>query len=478
MGKINLQQDHLQFLPNSQLIKTVVVLIASFTVAVIISYYTKYLPLFILLVASIYFLRLSYLAIFPFMFVAFISSDHIIQFRIPTPWGLLHPSIIIISFAILLTFFQKYISKSESFAFPKLVILTFLMFSLSLGLSVFLNGTDLDALMWLSILILGSGGVYFVSANHNNQKIAGMDLLKIVSSIATIIAVIAIIEYITGYNPFCAIHHSSEHWIRRSFEQPNLGHLIRARSSIGHPLVLSSFLVFVLPVSLYLAFQKDRKMFWIISTAIQYLGIFVTFSRSSYLLGIFLFLIYLVRFKVITINFKRFIFVSVFLIVVICIGLFLLYRHENLNAFLERVSFRTGKGSFLFRLNAWFLASEFIAKNPVVGAGIRRLPIFINKDLPLYPLTTFDNTFLDLFCEIGIVGLVSYILFILAPMISISKSNKANFASFLTLIVGIIMIYYGFIFNVVYHQIIWITYWTLQGLFLMIRNSNSYEVSK
>jgi O-antigen ligase len=352
------------------------------------------------------------------------------------------------------------------------------MFSLALGLSVFLNGTDLDALMWLSILILGSGGVYFVAANHYNQKIAAMDLLKIISTIATILAIIAIAEYITGYNPFCAIHHSSEHWIRRPFEQPRLGYLIRARSSIGHPLVLSSFLVFVLPVTLYLAFKKDRKFFWVLSTAIQYLGIFVTFSRSSYLLGILLLLNYLIRFKVITINFQRFIFITGSLTILVGTGLFLLYRHENLTAFLERVSFRTGKGSFLFRLDAWSLAGDFIAINPVVGAGIRKLPVFISKELPLYPLTTFDNTFLDLFFEIGIVGLVSYILFILAPMISIYKSNKTNFGSFLALTVGIIMIYYGFIFNVVYHQIIWITYWTLQGLFLMLRNSNSYEVSK
>ena len=445
--------------------------------AVIISYYTKFLPLFILLGLSIYFLRLSYLAIFPFVFLSFISSDHIIQFRISTPWGLMHPSIVIISLSILLTLFHKYISKSQSFTVPKFVAITFLMFSLSLGISVLLNGTDLDALMWLSILILGSGGVYFVAVNHNNKKIDGMVLLKILSSVATIVALIAIIEYITGYNPFCSLHDSSEHWMRRFYHESIVGGLARARSSVGHPLVLSSFILFVLPVTLYFVFQEERKLFWIISTGIQYLGIFVTFSRSSYLLGGLLLFIYLIRFKVISISFKRIVITIGLLTLLISAGFYLLHRNEILNAFLERVAFRTGKDSFLFRINAWFLAGNFISNNPFFGVGVRQLPIFITRELPLYPLTTFDNTFLDLFCEIGLVGVFSYILFIISPIISFLNSHKNQFECFLPVIVGIIMIYFCFIFNVVYQQIIWITYWTLQGLFLMIRNSNSNEVS-
>jgi len=445
--------------------------------AVIISYHTKFLALFILLVLSLYFLRLSYLAIFPFVFLSFISSDHIIQFRISTPWGLMHPSIVIISFSILLTLFKKYISKSQSYPVPRFVVITFLMFSLSLGISVLLNGTDLDALMWLAILILGSGGVYFVAVNHNNEKIDGIVLLKILSSVATTVAIIAIIEYITGYNPFCAIHHSSEHWIRQSFEESHLGHLIRARSSVGHPLVLSSFLLFVMPVTLYFVFQKGRRLFWIISTGIQYLGIFVTFSRSSYLLGGLLLFIYLIRYKVISISFKHIIITIVLLTFLIFVGFFLLHRNEIINDFLERVSFHSGKGSFHFRLNAWFLAGNFISRNPIIGVGVRQLPIFITRELPIYPLTTFDNTFLDLFCEIGIVGLFSYILFIISPIISFLNSHKNQFECFLPVIVGIIMIYFCFIFNVAYQQIIWITYWTLQGLFLMIRNSNTNEVN-
>ncbi|MFQ5824312.1 MAG: O-antigen ligase family protein [bacterium] len=452
-----------------------VVLISSTIVAYIISYHTKFLPLFIILVLSIYFLRLSYLAIFPFVFAAFISSDYIIQFRISTAWGLLHPSIIIIFFTIILTFFQKYISKSPSFTFPKLVLISFLMFSLSLGFTVLLNGPDLDALMWLSILLLGSGGVYFIAANHNSQRLDGVVLLKIVCGVATIISILAIIEYLIGYNPYSELYLSNRHWYSRNLLDGKFyGRLIRVISTVGHPLVLSSFLLLILPVTLHFTFRAERKLFWILSSGIQYLGIFVTFSRSAYLFGGLLLLVYLIRFKVI--SFKRLISVMGFLTLSFLIGYVLLYKFGVIDAFLDRISLQTAKESILFRLKGLFLASHFISGNPFFGVGVRQLPIFINKDLPFFPLTTFDNTFLDLFCEIGILGLGSYIFFILSPILCVQISNKSKFDFFLPLIIFLAMIYLSFLFNLVYHQIIWITYWSLQGLFLMIRTRSSNEI--
>ncbi len=449
------------------------VFILSIIVAFVVAYHTKFLPLFILLGTGIYLFRLSYLPILPFVFVAFISSDHIIQFRIPTPWGLLHPSIILIPLAIILTFFHKYLIKSHSFIFPKPVLITFIIFSLSLGVTVLLNGTDLDALMWLAILILGSGAVYFISANHSNHKIDGMVILKIVSTVATVISILAIIEYLSGYNPFCALHDSNEYRLIEPLNGSHVDHVFRARATLEHPLVLSAFLVFVLPVSLYFAFQHENMLFWIASTIIQYLGIFVTFSRSAYLLGALLLLIYLIRFKAVSIG--HLFSLAGLLAFFVLIGYVLLYKNEMAGEFLERISFQTGKISFLFRIQALSLASDFISQNPYFGVGVRRLPVLIAKALPWYPLTTFDNTFFDLFCELGIFGLSSYLVFIFSPILSFIKTKDKQFGLFLPLLVFVTMIYFSLIFTVVYHQIIWITYWTLQGLFLMIRTTSPNE---
>jgi hypothetical protein len=468
--------DHSEdyFIPTTRAFTLAVVLLLSIILAYSISYHSRFLPLFILLVLVVYFLRLSYLSIIPFVFAAFISSDHIIQFRISTPWGLMHPSIIIIAFTIILTFFRKYAFTAQSFILPRLVLISFIMFSLSLGFSVLLNGADLDALMWVSILVLGSGGVYFIAANHSNHKIDGMRLLKIISGVATVVSILAIIEYLSGYNPFSALHQSNEHWIGQPFDVSYIGRLVRVRSSVGHPLVLSAFLVFILPVSLYFAFRSEKKLFWVISTVIQYLGIFVTFSRSAYLFGVLILLIYLIRFNVI--SFKYLIQLIGLLTLTALSGYFLLYRNEITGEFLERISLQTGTASFLFRIEGWFLAGDFISKSPYFGIGVRQLPILIENALPWFPLTTFDNTFLDLFCEIGIVGFFSYIVFILSPMIPVIRSEDNEFGRFLPLIVLLTMIYFSFVFTVVYHQIIWITYWTLQGLFLMIRTTVKNEV--
>ncbi|MFQ5865391.1 MAG: O-antigen ligase family protein [bacterium] len=452
------------------------VILLSIAMAFFISYYTLYLPILILVVASIFILRLTFLAILPFVFIAFVPSDYVPQFRIETAWGLMQPSLVIITIAGFLTFFQKY--KHLSFTFPRIVLISFFLFGFSMGFSVLLNGTDLDALMWLSILLLGSGGVYFIAANHNSQRIDGEFLLKIVCGVATIVSILAVIEYLIGYNPFAELYLSNRHWyFKNTLDGNYYGRLVRVISTVGHPLVLSSFILFILPVTLYFAFRAEKKLFWIFSTGIQYLGIFVTFSRSAYLFGGILLLIYLIRFEVISINIKRLIFITVFLALLCIIGFVLLSKFGLISAFLDRISFQTGKDSLLFRLRGWFFAGNFISQDPFFGIGVRQLPIFVRKYLPLFTLTTFDNTFLDLLCEIGIVGLCSYIFFIISPLLSVKNSKHSEFDLFLPLIVFLIMIYFSFLFNLVYRQVIWITYWTLQGLFLMIQRSRPNEMT-
>ncbi|MFQ6113122.1 MAG: O-antigen ligase family protein [bacterium] len=471
---MQLEHSEHYFIPVPKAALMAGVIILSAATAFLISYHTRYLPILTLAVISVYVLRLSFLAILPFVFIAFVPSDYITQFRVETPWGLMQPSLIIITIGVILTLFRK--PKFLSFTFPRIVLISFLLFGVSISFSVLLNGTDLDALMWLAILLLGSGGVYFVAANHHSRRVDGVFLLKIVCGVATIVSILAITEYLIGYNPFSEFYLSDRHWYFSNTLDGNYhGRLVRVISTVGHPLVLSSFILFVLPVTLYFAFGAEKKLFWIFSTGIQYLAIFVTFSRSAYLLGGLLLLIYLIRFDVFSINFKRLLFVMPFVALLCLIGFLLLSKFGIINVFLERISFQTGKASLLFRLKGWFFASNFISQDPFFGVGVRQLPIVIRKYLPVFPLTTFDNTFLDLFCEIGIIGLCSYVFFIVSPILSVQNSKDSQFDLFLPVVVFLTMIYFSFLFNLVYRQIIWITYWTLQGLFLMIQKSSPGE---
>ena len=107
-------------------------------------------------------------------------------------------------------------------------------------------------------------------------------LIKLLVGAGVVIAVLAVVEGRTGYNPFS---HLSE-WVpflnadaAFTGERERLGS-IRAYGPAQHPIALGAAIVMLIPLSLYLAATRRRPGWWL-ATLVLTIGAVATMSRTS-----------------------------------------------------------------------------------------------------------------------------------------------------------------------------------------------------
>jgi len=232
----------------------------------------------------------------------------------------------------------------------------------------------------------------------------------------------------------------------------------RVSSSLGQPNFLASYLLLVIPLSVYLFFKAKKlliKFFWFIVLISQLLCLFFTYSRGGLIgLAIGLIIIALIYFLITKqqlskkINFKQKLALFLLLIILVSLGLIGYYK---IDFFKQRVksSFDFQSGSVAPRMNFWKTSLSAIKEKPFFGYGLdNQGEVFIKyyeKDWGIhgnvndYP-DRAHNLILDILLTVGGVGLIFYLLWLFVVFKSIIKNIRENKSTALnaTLLTGII----------------------------------------
>ncbi|MBU1783455.1 O-antigen ligase family protein, partial [Patescibacteria group bacterium] len=239
----------------------------------------------------------------------------------------------------------------------------------------------------------------------------------------------------------------------------------RVTSSFGQPNYLASYLLLVIPLTLYLICRNAPRrvfaiFFWCLILISQLLCLFFTYSRGG-LIGLIVGLIITVLivkqniFK--KINFKQIIIAFLLFIIFVSIGLVCYYK---IDFFRERVrsSFDFQSGSGAIRIKFWKASLSAIKEKPFFGYGLDNqgevLVKYYQKDWAIYSRVNdypdrAHNLILDILLTSGIVGLIFYLswLFVIFKIgIKNIKENKSKFLT-IALLASIICYFISLMFN-------------------------------
>lgn len=195
----------------------------------------------------------------------------------------------------------------------------------------------------------------------------------------------------------------------------------RTLSTFGQPNFLASWLLLVIPLSVYLIYKNKKvltRLFYTLTLAAQLLCLFFTSSRGGMFalaLTVLLFIIYIIIFA----QWKR---VYKFLLS-FCLGVFVIISILGLNyLFPNRLNslFDLQSGSSAARLNFYQAATDAIIKKPLLGYGLENgSEVFISYYLPDWGIhgdigATTDkahNLILDIILATGFYGLALFTIF-------------------------------------------------------------------
>ena len=260
-------------------------------------------------------------------------------------------------------------------------------------------------------------------------------------------------------------------------------------STIGNSNFLGKYLVLVIP--LVLSFYLNRNSFvmkFLILTALLLClaALVLTFTRASWLsmiLGFSLYLFLAFRNYLLEVGKRRFVFLGVILVLIIC---FLdVYRAEK--SFLgsgrvyERITsvFKDKRSQGVAtRLFVWKRALPLIKEKPWLGHGPETFEIAFKKDNIDYMETFNDfvsidrahNNYIDIAFAHGLIGLGAYLTVIGAFLIHLlNLLKKSGNRCHKLLYVGIISGYCGYLFNDIFiFSVVSVspTFWSLMGLII------------
>jgi len=267
----------------------------------------------------------------------------------------------------------------------------------------------------------------------------------------------------------------------------------RATSTLGQPNFLASYLLLVIPLSVYLIIKTNKfliRFFWIITFLFQILCLFFTYSRGGWVglvLGTILTgLIYLWIIKKNVLFFlknKKYIkfillFASLLVICMVC----LLSRSDF---FRHRIksSFDFKSGSVAVRINFWQAGWQAFKKNPILGYGLETQgEVFVEyykKDWAVYGNVNVypnraHNLFFDILLSSGLVGLIAYLalLYLFYRLILENIKNRQNKG----LSVVIFLAVTSYLISLLFNFSIVITniyFWLFLAIIILINNNFS-----
>lgn len=379
----------------------------------------------------------------PFVVVSVIPSDYILDLQINLPVGYLHPVIPI----LVLVLFCQFLASCKNKDFLVSVSLPTQIGSLFfLLLAVTLAVNDPSATgwkKWLNMLLASYGTILVLG---NNPRIDYKSALNVVFSTSLVIAVIAVLEFAFGFNPYKELF-ATFWWDQQ------VGHLWRVISLLGNSLVLSTYLLLVLTAALLV--PTKNLLHWLV-ISFNSIAILLSFSRSAIAI-LACILLYLVFF---TLSKKEVLVTAAILILSATVVMSCIERYDLQSEVFSRFLFRDSSSvSLTHRATSWeqtFDVEDF--STVLFGLGLgnleKELSTFSNMEFK-----TFDNAFLEIFWESGSLGLVALVAFLISPcIIRNNKNYRYNFALFVVFAAS------SCSFTTYYFASTWLTYWFLQAL--------------
>ncbi|MFH1259982.1 MAG: O-antigen ligase family protein [Elusimicrobiota bacterium] len=308
--------------------------------------------------------------------------------------------------------------------------LIFLMFGLSLSLFTSIDRTN--TLKSLASFFLRGAGVAFIASRVVNTDVRRNYLVKFVLFTASLVCLIALLEFFTGKQPiFQNLYVKYPNDCRYNFGS-------RCVSTLGHPLVLSAYLVMLLPLAVSFL-QNSRHFYKFIPLSLIIPTIFLTFSRSSWLAGFFALLIYFSGNKNIFAK-RKVIFISL----IILLSLAFVPRVKQI--FKERVNAGRLKAEIFtsHRFDAYKTTWQIFKNYPFFGVGLGNYPAVHEQyrtERMSSGIKSPDNIYLRILCDTGLAGVGSFLIFVFYWLVILWKKRQEQ------LILAIVAGLTGFMLN-------------------------------
>jgi len=294
--------------------------------------------------------------------------------------------------------------------YPRLTVFDKWLIFLMLGFLLSLI-TSIDRLHTVRVLggfFLKGVFVAFVAEKILKYRVKDTNTFLIIC--ASLVSIIGLIELFFEWNPY-----------PRAKGWP----FFIIKSTIGNPLPFAVYLVSLFPLALL--YLKEKKSFIrILPFLLIISGIFISFSRSSWVALLIVNFIYYFEKQYPENIFKNLLyttgFISVFILLIFLmppeIKSYFKYAKANIR-FADSISFKHRKGSYI-------ASAKIIKEYPLFGIGFGNYPKVYDKYKVEYmrsKANTPDNMYLRFFCEAGIIGAGIFFVFIIHWMHKLWKSR-------------------------------------------------------
>jgi O-antigen ligase len=242
--------------------------------------------------------------------------------------------------------------------------------------------------------------VYFLAKELINKKEHIEKFIKTLAALVILVSAIGIIQYITDYS----LVYKGIPIVARDPDN------IRIASICYNALILSSFLLFGLPILISFSIEEKSNKFLLVSAILGTIAFFLTYSRGPIVAFIFSLSILLFIKK------KRFIAFTLPFIIVVIVFLTPYFRARFFHAFQE--------GANMSRIRGLKVGIEMWKKNSIfTGVGIHNFYLLFEKYCPpghRRGARYVHNMYINFLVEAGILGLAA-LLFVFGTAIKSSR---------------------------------------------------------
>lgn len=396
----------------------------------------------------------------PLIVLSFIPSNFVQSFMIYTSIGNINLSVIVIVILFFVMLLLRFNKLDLSFLSGNISVLATLLlfFSVSL-LSSLVNSLSIGGLVYPVYTLILSAGI-FSSVMLSGKAANTFSIIKIAVLTSSIVCLIGVVEFF-GIQPYLEFYKANND--RFFYDNTVMGHLPRIVSSLGNPLILSTYLLMIFPMTLYLRDKESKKWLWTSVVAIHFLAILLTMSRSAILVLALITFLFLVEKK----KFKSLLkFTFVFPLILVFLYMFM-NQYGLVQPILDRIMFNTQSESLTFRLQAYSASIQIlIDTNLFLGVGPNMVTNYLmGAGAGLVAHNTLDNVYLMVLSSTGILGLIAYIFILILISRRFSRFDKdLKFVGRSLILVFLTM---GFSFNVVFFDSVWGVFWFLSALLIL-----------
>lgn len=292
-----------------------------------------------------------------------------------------------------------------------------IIFELITFFSIFWSENKILALFRYLILVLGILLFYLVKRLDFVKTTQVIKFFLIGLFAPAILGIWQFFSQSTYVNKYLGLAYHSASILGDSIIETGTGRFLRAYGSFDHPNILGGMMAIALILVLYLSLKKEIKrnerLFYLISFAIFYTALLVSFSRSGILA-----LAASAPFIIIK-AWKRGIFqkklISLFILLLISISAVIIIPYQDLFLGRVEVTSRLEKKSITERETYLAQAAKLIIKKPIQGVGVGNYILaekkIDNNAHDFWYYQPVHNYWLLIWSEIGIIGLLGALIF-------------------------------------------------------------------